>query len=177
MPIPSMDQTGKVIVVTGARRGLGRQFALTFAEAGADAAISDMEAGDGLLEQTADEIRALGRRAITVQTDVTSKAQVDEMVARVLDDFGRIDILINNAGIAHSANILDISEEEWDLMMGTHMKGNLFCTQAVSKTMIEQGSARDRQPRLNRSEDEGRQSVRHRQEGHRPDELRDSESF
>ena len=66
MPIPSMDQTGKVIVVTGARRGLGRQFALTFAEAGADAAISDMEAGDGLLEQTADEIRALGRRAITV---------------------------------------------------------------------------------------------------------------
>ena len=88
MPIPSMDQTGKVIVVTGARRGLGRQFALTFAEAGADAAISDIEAGDGLLEQTAEEIRAFGRRAITVQTDVTSKAQVDEMVARVLDDFG-----------------------------------------------------------------------------------------
>ena len=140
MPIPSMDQTGKVIVVTGARRGLGRQFALTFAEAGADAAISDMEAGDGLLEQTADEIRAFGRRAITVQTDVTSKAQVDEMVARVLDEFGRIDVLINNAGIAHRANILDISEEEWDLMIGTHMKGTLFCTQAVSKTMIEQGS-------------------------------------
>ena len=140
MAIPSMDQTEKVIVVTGARRGLGRQFALTFAEAGADAAISDIEANDGLLEQTADEIRALGSRAITVQTDVTSKAQVDEMVARVLDEFGRIDVLINNAGIAHRANILEISEEEWDLMLCTHMKGTLFCTQAVSKTMIEQGS-------------------------------------
>ena len=140
MAIPSMTQEGKVVVVTGARRGLGRQFALTFAEAGADAAISDMEANDGLLERTADEIRAFGRRAITAQTDVTSKAQVDEMVARVLDEYGRIDVLINNAGIAHSANILDISEEEWDLMMGTHMKGTLFCTQAVSKAMIEQGS-------------------------------------
>ena len=140
MAIPSMTQEGKIVVVTGARRGLGRRMALTFAEAGADAAISDMEANDGLLERTADEIRAFGRRAITVQTDVTSKAQVDEMVARVLDEFGRVDILINNAGIAHSANILDISEEEWDLMIGTHMKGTLFCTQAVSKTMIEQGS-------------------------------------
>ena len=140
MPIPSMDQTGKVVVVTGARRGLGRRMALTFAEAGADAAISDMEASDGLLERTADEIRALGRQAITDQTNVTSKAQVDEMVARVLDEFGRIDVLINNAGIAHRANILEISEEEWDLMLGTHMKGTLFCTQAVSKTMIEQGS-------------------------------------
>ena len=69
-----MDQTGKVVVVTGARRGLGHCMALTFAEAGADAAISDMEASDGLLERTADEIRALRRRAITVQTDVTSKA-------------------------------------------------------------------------------------------------------
>ena len=140
MAIPSLSQEGKVVVVTGARRGLGRQFALTFAEAGADAAISDMEANDGLLERTADEIRAFGRRAITAQTDVTSKAQVDEMVARVLDEFGRIDVLINNAGIAHGANILEISEEEWDLMLGTHMKGTLFCTQAVSKTMIEQGS-------------------------------------
>ncbi len=140
MPVPSLDQTGKVIVVTGARRGLGRQFALTFADAGADAAISDMEANDGLLDRTADEIRAFGRRAITVQTDVTSRAQVDEMVARVLDEYGRIDVLINNAGIAHSANILEISEEEWDLMLGTHMKGTLFCTQAVSKAMIEQGS-------------------------------------
>ena len=65
MAIPSMTQEGKVVVVTGARRGLGRQFALTFAEAGADAAISDMEANDGLLERTADEIRAFGRRAIT----------------------------------------------------------------------------------------------------------------
>ena len=99
-----------------------------------------MVADDGLLEQTAEEIKNFGRRAITQQTDVTSKTQVDEMVARVLDEFGRIDVLINNAGIAHSANILEISEEQWDRMLGTHMKGTLFCTQAVSKTMIAQGS-------------------------------------
>ncbi len=140
MSIPDLYQKGKVVVVTGARRGLGKAMALAFAEAGADIAISDMVAEDGLLEATGKQAEAFGRHVLTMQTDVTKKRQVIEMVGKTVERFGRIDVLINNAGSSGGKNVLEIEEADWDLVINTSLKGTLFCSQAVSKIMMAQKS-------------------------------------
>jgi len=138
MKIPDLLQRDKVVVITGGRRGLGKAMALAFAEAGADIAISDIIANDGLLEATGKEIRSLGRRALTLKTDVTKKTQVVRMVDKVMDEFGRIDVLINNAGVTGGGSVVDIEEDDWDRVIDTTLKGTLFCSQAVGKVMITQ---------------------------------------
>lgn len=140
MGIPDLYQKDKVVVITGGRRGLGRAMALAFAEAGADIAVSDMVVDDGALEATAREIQAFGRRALTLPVDVTKKAQVEDMVKRVLDEFGRIDVLINNAGISGRTRLLDLGEDEWDAVIDTSLKGTFLCSQVASKAMIERES-------------------------------------
>ena len=138
MSIPSLSLEGKVAIVTGGRRGLGRAIALTFAEAGADVAICDIVVEGGEMEAVAEEIRKLGRRSLAVQTNTTNKVDVDNMVQRVMNEFGVIDILVNNAGIFFiRASLFDHSEEDWDAVIDTNLKGYYLCSQAVGKGMIE----------------------------------------
>ncbi|MFC2020050.1 SDR family NAD(P)-dependent oxidoreductase [Chloroflexota bacterium] len=139
---PSFSLEGKVALITGAKRGLGKAMALAFAGAGADIAICTRAMEDGLLLKAADEIRQLGRRSLAVQTDVRYKDQVDKLVARVLDEFGQIDILVNNVATLIPSLLLDMRLEDWEHMITTDLTGYLLPTQAVGKHMVsrKQGS-------------------------------------
>jgi NAD(P)-dependent dehydrogenase (short-subunit alcohol dehydrogenase family) len=139
-PYPRFDVPGQVALVTGAARGLGRAVALTLANAGADVAI-------GLRDATQDaglagEIEALGRRALPLQMDMTSPAQIAGAVATAAEHFGRIDILVNNAGIAPGHNAEDVPESDFDRTLAINLKGTFFASQAVGRLMIAQGYGR-----------------------------------
>ncbi|HEY90588.1 MAG TPA: SDR family NAD(P)-dependent oxidoreductase, partial [Dehalococcoidia bacterium] len=95
MGIADFSLEGKKAVVVGGRKGLGKAYALTFAEAGADVAIADVEVADGLLDDVAEKIRAFGRRALTAQVDISKKADIDNLVQKVMAEFGTIDIWAN----------------------------------------------------------------------------------
>ena len=137
MGLPNFSLAGKVAIVTGARRGIGEAIALMFAEAGADVAICDIVIEDGLLKIVAEKIKKLGRRSLAAQTDITKKAEVDNFVQRVIDKFGAIDILVNNAGVWEGASMLEASENHWDWLLDTDIKGYYICSQAVGKGMAE----------------------------------------
>lgn len=123
---------GKVALVTGAGRGIGRAVGIELARAGAQVAIND------LVEAKAHEsASAVGEGARGFVADVSDKAQVDAMVAEVTSAFGSIDILVNNAGMDHAASILDIDEAEWDRFMQVNLKSVYLCTRAVLPGMIE----------------------------------------
>ena len=138
MGIPSFSLEGKVALVTGGRRGIGKAIALAFAEVGADVAISSRSLDDGELMAVANEIQGLGRRSLAVQADVSRKADVDNLVQRVMDEFAGIDILVNNAAIIPVSPLLKFSEDDWDKLIDTDLKGCFLCCQAVGKRMIEQ---------------------------------------
>ncbi len=137
MPMTSFSLEGKVALITGARRGIGRGIALTFAEAGADVAICDIVVEGGEMEAVAEEIKKLGRRSLTVQTDVTQKAQVDNLVKRVEDELGAIDILVNNVGVGNGGPILQVDEAGWDRITDINLKSFYLCCHAVGKEMVE----------------------------------------
>jgi len=139
MSTASFSFQGKVAIVTGGRRGVGKAVALAFAEAGADVAVCDLVVEDGELQAVAEEIKKLGRRSLAVQTDVTQKAQVDDLVKRVVDDFGTVDILVNCVGVpepgAHT--LIDIPEDTWNKMIAINLNSVLLCSQAAGKVMVE----------------------------------------
>ena len=128
---------GKVAIVTGGRRGIGKASALAFAQAGAEVAVCDRVVDDGALLAVADEIQELGRRSLAIQADISQKRDVDNLVGQVMDEFGGIDILVNNAGIALRASLIDTSEEDWDEIINVDLKGCYLCSQAVGRRMIE----------------------------------------
>lgn len=138
MGIPELSLRGKVAIVTGAKRGIGRAIALGFAEAGADVVVCTREPEGDKLETVAKEIRKLGRRSLAIQADVSCKGDVDNLVQKTTDEFAVIDILVNNAGIIHRKSLLEHSEEDWDRVIGTDLKGSFLCAQAAGKIMIEQ---------------------------------------
>jgi 2-deoxy-D-gluconate 3-dehydrogenase len=140
MSMPSFSFQGEVAIITGSRRGIGRAVALAFAQAGADVAVCDLVVEDGQLEAMAEEIRKLGRRCLAVQTDVTKKAQVDNLVKRVMKEFGVIDILVNCVGVpeAGAHTLIDIPEDIWNKMIGVNLTSVLLCSQAAGKVMVEQ---------------------------------------
>ena len=142
MTIPDLRQEDKVVVIIGSRRGIGKAMALAFAEAGANIVISDYIVDDGALDALAKEIKVkFGRTVLTSQTDVTKINQVEHMVRSALDELGRIDVLINNAGIVGSAPLLiNFNEKDFDLVFDVAIKGSLRCAKVVSKTMIKQNS-------------------------------------
>ena len=140
MSFPDYSLEGKVAFVTGGRRGLGKAIALTFAQAGADVALCDMVAETSELETAADEIRKLGRRSLAIQADVTRRADVEKAVGEVMAEFGRIDILLNCAGVLVIKPFLEITDEEWDSIIDTHLKGNFICSQTVGRIMVKQKS-------------------------------------
>jgi len=135
--IPNLSLAGKVAIVTGGRRGIGKAIALAFAEAGADVAVCDLVVEDGELQLVAEEIQRLGRHSLAVQADTSRKADVDTFVQKVTEQLGAIDILVNNAGIIIRAPLLDMSEDDWDKLLNVDLKGYYLCSQAVGKRMVE----------------------------------------
>jgi NAD(P)-dependent dehydrogenase (short-subunit alcohol dehydrogenase family) len=138
MPENDSSLKGKVAFVTGAGTGMGRAFALGFAEAGADVALCS-RSGEGLAE-VAREIESMGRRALAIKADVSSKADVDGMVEKTVGEFGRIDALVNNAAVAIKGELLDIEEEVWDKVININLKGCYLCCRAAGRVMVEQKS-------------------------------------
>ncbi len=128
---------GKVALVTGGRRGIGKNIALAFAQAGADVSLCDVVVDDGQLDGVVKEIQRLGRRSLAIQADTSRKTDVDHMVAKVINEFGAIDILFNCAGVGVVGPILDMKEEEWDRLMDVNLKGYYLCSQAAGIRMVE----------------------------------------
>ena len=135
--LPSFRLDGKVVMVTGASRGLGRHVALAAAEAGADVAV--VARGAENLEEVAGLIAGMGRGALCVSADVSDVADVRRAVGAVVGRFGRIDVLVNNAGTNVQQSAVDVTEEAWDGIMGLNAKGAFFTAQAVGRRMIEGG--------------------------------------
>ena len=131
-----MKLENQVAIVTGGGRGIGRSTALAFAKEGADVVLAARTVSE--IEAVADEVRDLGRRALAVSTDVTQKSQVDAMARQTFDAFGKVDILVNDAGVAIHNPIPEIREEDWDLNIAVNLKGVFLCTQAVFSRMCEQ---------------------------------------
>ena len=130
------DLGGKVAIVTGAGRGLGRTIALGLAQHGADVVVVSRTREQ--VEQVAGEIGARGGKALALVVDTSRKADVDAMVARTLDGWGRIDVLVNNAGIDIIKPAVDYREAEWDQIIDINLKGYFLCSQAVGREMIKQ---------------------------------------
>ena len=131
-----MELAGQAAIVTGAGRGIGRATALELARMGADIVVAELDRTGA--EKTAAEVQALGRKALVVPTDVTRRADLTAMAEQTRKQFGRIDVLINNAGIYRAAASLDVTEEHWDAIMTVNAKAVFFASQAVLPTMIAQ---------------------------------------
>jgi NAD(P)-dependent dehydrogenase (short-subunit alcohol dehydrogenase family) len=129
---------GKIALVTGASRGIGRAVAVGLAREGADVAINFVRGAEDA-EQTAAQVRELGRRALVVQADVAQRDQVEAMVDQVVAAFGRIDILVANAGIVTRTPFLELTDEEWGRVIGTNLTGPFLLGQAVARQMVKRG--------------------------------------
>ena len=132
-----MQLEGKSVLVTGAARGFGQAIAELAAEEGARVAVSDVNL-DGV-EAVAQGIRDRGGEAIAIQANVSDVASVDTMVAAAVEAFGGIDVLANNAGITRVAPILEVTESDWDSIMGVNARGAFFVLQRVAREMVERG--------------------------------------
>ena len=135
-----MSFAGKVAIVTGAGRGIGKAIALDLAQAGCDIAITNRtkELGD----RTRAAVEALGRKCLAVQADVADVAAVDALVKQALEQLGRVDILVNNAGITKDGLLLRMSPEDWRQVMAVNLDGMFYMTRAVVKPMVRQRSGR-----------------------------------
>jgi 2-deoxy-D-gluconate 3-dehydrogenase len=131
----AFDLTGKAAIVTGANTGIGQAIAQALAEAGADVAL----AGRSSADETAEQIRALGRGAVPIAADLATIAPVQKVVDETLAAFGRLDILVNNAGIIRRADAADFSEADWDAVIDTNLKSLFFLCQAAGRQMLAQG--------------------------------------
>jgi len=166
MTIPSTSLKGQVALVTGGRRGIGAACALLFAEAGADVAIGDWISNTGEMEEVAKKIRQMGRKALAVHADCKIPGDVENLVNKTMHEFGRIDILLNNAGVGDGGNnvektdydpavwlqrmnnqmarlatntaIADIDLTAWDKVMENNVKSMLLCSKAVVPIMVKQ---------------------------------------
>lgn len=164
MHLPSLSLEGKTAVVTGARRGIGKAVALTFARAGANVIVSDYVVDDGELEAAAEEVRSYGKRSFAVKADVTLKSDVDALINKTIDEFEQISILVNNAGVgvritesgivgiigqelpsekerpvqAGTFNWSATPEDVWDKVVDIHLRGTYLCCQAAIEKMVKQ---------------------------------------
>ena len=136
-----MDFTGKVALVTGSGRGIGKAIALKLAENGATLIINDV--GDSApAEQTVTEIKNMNRQAMVVMTDVSSSTDVNRMVETAITTYGKVDILVNNAGITRDQLTMKMTDEEWDKVLAIDLKSVFLCTRAVLRPMLKQRSGR-----------------------------------
>ncbi|MEM7100490.1 MAG: SDR family NAD(P)-dependent oxidoreductase [Pseudomonadota bacterium] len=140
MSLNQFSLDGKKALVVGGRRNMGKGFALGLAEAGADVAVADLNIDDGRLQAVADEISAMGRRGLAVQVDISSKASVDDLVAKVCETLGGLDILMNVAVMYHRKSLPDLDEDGWDRLTDVNLKGYWLMHQAVAPIMQAQKS-------------------------------------
>lgn len=135
-----LNISGKVILITGGSRGLGAEMAREFAANGADLVLSsrDKEA----CEAVAKEVRQLGRRALSVSCDVSNLSDIRNLFKTIMDEFGRLDVLVNNAGANVTKPAIEVTEEDWDVINDVNMKGLFFCSQEAAKIMIQQNAGK-----------------------------------
>ncbi len=136
----NMEFQGKVAIVTGAGRGMGRAVAMRLAAGGATIAVNDLRTDDA--QRVADELNATGTEALAVAGDVTDSGDVRRMVSQSTDALGAVHILINNAGALRPTPVIDIEEDEWDFVVGVNLKGTYLCSRAVLPAMRSQGWGR-----------------------------------
>jgi len=135
-----MTLEGKVALVTGARQGLGKSISMGMAEAGADLVICDRVTDDGKLDEVAKEIEGLGRKTLSMGGDITIEEDVNNIVNTALEKFGKIDVLVNNAGVTAQDSFLQIPYRRWRLILSVNIDGTFLCTKVVLPHMLEKGS-------------------------------------
>jgi 3-oxoacyl-[acyl-carrier protein] reductase len=135
-----MRLEGKVAIITGSGRGLGKEAAFLFAEEGAKVVVGDINYESA--EEVAAAIGEEGGEAMAVKLDVTDSASIQAMVDKVLERFGSIDVLVNNAGITADAQLVKMNEDQWDRVIAVNLKGVYNCTKAIAPIMIARGSGR-----------------------------------
>jgi NAD(P)-dependent dehydrogenase (short-subunit alcohol dehydrogenase family) len=140
MVLDKFSLKGQVGIVTGGGQGLGKAFCLAFAEAGADVVVAEInsETGPG----TVQEIQKMGRRSLFIYTDVRQKTSVEAMVAKTVAEFGKLDFIMNNAGITKWKEAENVSEADWLEVINIDLNGLFYCCQAAAKQMIKQGGGR-----------------------------------
>jgi NAD(P)-dependent dehydrogenase (short-subunit alcohol dehydrogenase family) len=137
---PTMTLEGKVALVTGSAQGLGKWISLGLAHAGADVAVADLNKEGA--DQTAKEIAEMGQNAFPVKADLAQIDSIREMVQKTIERFGRIDCLVNNAGISGRKSVLDTTPEDFDLISNVNFRGVYFASQIVAKEMIPRGGGK-----------------------------------
>ena len=140
MSLSSFSLEGKKALVVGARRNMGKGFALGLAEAGADVAVTDVNLESGQLQAVADEIKKMGRKSLALKADISSQEEVKKLVENVVKEFGTIDILMNVAVMYHPKAVVDLDEESWDKLTDVNLKGYWLMIQEVSPIMMNQKS-------------------------------------
>lgn len=134
-----MHLEGKVAIVTGASRGIGRAVAINLAQSGADVVVN-YSGSEGAAQETVEAVQALGRKAIKIKANVANADEVASMVEEAHKEFGHIDILVNNAGITRDGLLMRMKDEDFDAVIDINLKGVYLVTKAVSKIMMKQRS-------------------------------------
>jgi 2-deoxy-D-gluconate 3-dehydrogenase len=142
MVLPSMRVDGKSALVSGAGSGLGRAIAIALAEAGADCAVTELPEKMETLDPVCAEIRARGRKAVALSLRLPEMAGIDAAVQGAVEGLGKIDILVNNAGVNIPRPALEVSEQDWDRVLDTNLKGVFFLAQRTARFMKEHGGGR-----------------------------------
>ena len=142
MALPSpqnlLDFSAQAVIVTGSGSGLGRGIALRFAEAGAKVAVGYHTSKAGA-EEVVNRIKEMGREAVALQADVTQRAEVEQLISQTVEAFGRLDVMINNAGLYPVSPLLEMTEAEWDSVVNGNLRSVFLCTQAAARQMVGQG--------------------------------------
>ena len=131
----------KIAIVTGSSRGVGRAIAEAYGNSGANVVVN-YSSNQKAAEEVVHKIEGMGRKAVAVKADVAQKADVDRLIQTAIDEFSRIDIIVNNAGFTRPAMMLKMTEEEWDQVVDIHLKGAFLCSQAAGRHMKEQKSGK-----------------------------------
>ncbi|MFX0140849.1 MAG: SDR family NAD(P)-dependent oxidoreductase [Candidatus Hodarchaeota archaeon] len=133
-----MNLEGKVAVVTGGGRGIGKAIAIDFAKNGADVVVAARTVSE--IENVAEEIRKLGQKSLAIRTDMTKEEDIKDLISKSFEEFNKIDILVNNAGVSGASPIAKMKTKEWDLIMAVNLRGVMIATREVLKIMKKQKS-------------------------------------
>jgi 2-deoxy-D-gluconate 3-dehydrogenase len=134
------DLTDQVAVVTGAGGGIGRAVAVRLAQAGADVVCADRD--DAGAKAAADDVEALGRRALAVAVDISDREDVERLAAQTVDAMGGVDVLVNNAGISRRAPAVDFPDDDWQRILAVNLTGSFLCARELGRVMLESGGGR-----------------------------------